>query len=164
MKYSTRPKNARDRSATTKPATVIAKLQQLQGLASASAQPISYLVVDDQQPETSRQLMFNLSTTKTVNPHSVAAVQQEKSQHNISGLSSLFGGILSVLQYQQINTPQPFHPLNFTQHYHHCHLPPIKNRQDLPASHRDAHYVLSVTVRSCREFHNQLSIFAPFFP
>ena len=35
---------------------------------------------------------------------------QEKSQHNTSGLSSLFGGIPSVLQYQQIDTPQPFSP------------------------------------------------------
>ena len=37
--------------ATTQPATVIAKVQQ----PSASAQPTSYLVVDDQQPGVSRQ-------------------------------------------------------------------------------------------------------------
>ena len=96
--------------ATTQPATVIAKVQQPQRPASASAQPTSYVVVDDQQPGTSTQLMFTLSPTKTVNPPSVAASQQEESQHNTSGLSSLFGGIPSVLQYQQIDTPQPFSP------------------------------------------------------
>ena len=64
---------------------------------SASAQPTSYLFVDDQKPGTLRQLMFSLSPTKTINPPSVAAVQQEESQHNTSGLSSLFGGIPSVL-------------------------------------------------------------------
>ena len=35
--------------ATTQPATVIAKVQQPQGPASASTQPTSYLAVDDQQ-------------------------------------------------------------------------------------------------------------------
>ena len=94
--------------ATTQPATVIAKVQQPQGPASASAQPTPSLVVDDQQPGTSRQLLFTLSPTKTVNPPSVAASQQEESQHNTSGLSSLFGGIPNALQYQQIDTPQPF--------------------------------------------------------
>ena len=84
----------------------------------ASAQPTSYLVVDDQQSGTSRQLMFSLSPTKTVNPPSVAAVQQEEIQHNTSGLSSLFGLIPSVLQYQQIDTPQPFSP---------SHLQPAKS-------------------------------------
>ena len=69
-----------------------------------------HLVVDEQQPGTSRQLMFTLSLTKTVNPPSVAASQQEESQYNTSGLSSLFGMIPSVLQYHQIDTPQPFSP------------------------------------------------------
>ena len=87
--------------ATTQPATVIAKVQQ-PSKPSASAQPTSYVVVDDQQPGTSRQIIFN--------PPSVAASQQEESQHNTSGLSSLFGAIPSVLQYQQIDTPQPFSP------------------------------------------------------
>ena len=96
--------------ATTWHATVIAKVQQLSRPSLVSAQPTSYLVVDDQQPGTSRQLMFSLSPTKTVNPPSVAAVQQEECQHNTSGLSSLFGGIPSILQYQQIDTPQPFLP------------------------------------------------------
>ena len=68
--------------ATTQPATVIAKVQQPSRPSSASAQPTSYVVVDDQQPGTSRQMI----------------------------LSSLFGAIPSVLQYQQIDTPQPFLP------------------------------------------------------
>ena len=102
MKYSTRPKNARDRSpqvnrsqqdtagheyiltipdpqsvsipvvqpqqiATTQPATVIAKVQQPSRPSSASAQPTSYVVLDDQKPGTSRQMIFN--------PPSVAASQ-----------------------------------------------------------------------------------------
>ena len=87
--------------ATTQPATVIAKVQQPSRPSSASTKPAtSYVVVDDQQPGTSRQMIFN--------PPSVAASQQEESQYNTCGLSSLFGAIPSVLQYQQINTPQPF--------------------------------------------------------
>ena len=88
--------------ATTQPATVIAKVQQPSRPSSASAQPTFYVVVDDQQPGTSRQMIFN--------PPAVAASQQEESQHNTSGLCSLFGAIPSVLQYQQIDTPQPFSP------------------------------------------------------
>ena len=145
MKYSTRPKNTRDRSSQVKrsphinfqkhyslhqdrntyspsgklnqssfylcspqrtttgqPVTVIAKIQQPLGPPSASAQETSYIIVDDQQSGTSRQMIFN--------PPSVAPSQQEESQHNTSGLSSLFAAIPSVLQYQQINTPQPFSP------------------------------------------------------
>ena len=67
--------------ATTQPATVIAKVQQPSRPSSVSAQPTSNVVVDDQQPETSRQMIFN--------PPSVAASHQEESQHNTSGLSSL---------------------------------------------------------------------------
>ena len=93
---------------TTQPATVIAKVKQPSRPSSVSAQLTSYLLVDDQQPGTSRQLMFSLSPTKTVNPPSIAAVQQEKSQHNTSELSSLFVEIRSVLQYH--HTPQPFSP------------------------------------------------------
>ena len=86
--------------ATTQPATVIAKVQQ--SSRPSLAQPTSYIVVDDQQPGTSRQMIFN--------PPSVAASHREESQHNTSGLSSIFGAIPSVLQYQQIDTPQPFSP------------------------------------------------------
>ena len=89
-------------TATTQPVTVIAKVQQPSRPSSASAQPTSYIIVDDQQPGISRQMIFN--------PPSVAASQQEESQHTTSGLSSLFGAIPCVLQYQQMDTPQPFSP------------------------------------------------------
>ena len=89
-------------TATGEPVTVIAKVQQPPRPSSASAQPTSYVVVDDQQPGTSRQMIFN--------PPLVAPSPQEESQHNTSGLSSLFRAIPSVLQYQQMDTPQPFSP------------------------------------------------------
>ena len=89
-------------TATGEPVTVIAKVQQPPRPSSASAQPTSYIVVDDQQPGTPRQMIFNAP--------SVAASQREESQHNSSGLSSLFAAIPSVLQYQQMDTPQPFSP------------------------------------------------------
>ena len=89
-------------TATGEPVTVIAKVQQPPRPSSASAQPTSYIVVDDQQPGTSRQMLFN--------PPSVAPSQQEESQHNTSGLSSLFAVIPSVLMYQQMDKPQPFSP------------------------------------------------------
>ena len=50
---------------TGEPVTVIAKVQQPSRPSSASAQATSYVVVDDQQPGTSRQMIFN--------PPSVAA-------------------------------------------------------------------------------------------
>ena len=133
VKYSTRPKNTRDRSQKVKSSphinfqkhhrpqkdvntyspywklnqspSVVQPTQTATGAprpSSASAQPTSYLVVDDQQPGTSRQMLFN--------PTSVAASQQEESQHNTSGLSSLFAAIPSVLTYQQMDTPKPFSP------------------------------------------------------
>ena len=46
--------------------------------------------------------MFTLSPSKTVNPPSVAFGQQEESQRNTSGLS--------ILQFQQIYTPQLYSP------------------------------------------------------
>ena len=82
--------------------SLITKIQQPSGPPSSSAQPTSYVVVDDQQPGTSRQMIFN--------PPSVAPSQQEESQHNTSGLSSLFADIPSVLTYQQMDTSQPFSP------------------------------------------------------
>ena len=87
-------------TATGEPVTVIAKVQQPSKPSSVSAQPTSYVVVDDQQPGTSRQMIFN--------PPSLAPSQQEESQHNTSGLSSLFAAIPSVLQC--VDTPQPFSP------------------------------------------------------
>ena len=94
--------------ATAQSPTVIVKVQP-QRSASASSQAASFLVVDDQQPGPSRQLMFALTPTKTFNPPSVASEHHEDSQYNTSGLS-LFRSIPSVLQYQQIDTPQPFSP------------------------------------------------------
>ena len=88
-------------TATAKPVMVIAKVQQPPRPSSASAQPTSYIVVNDQPPGTSRQMLFN--------PPSVAPSQQEESQHNTSGLPSLFAAIPSVLTYQQMDTP-PFSP------------------------------------------------------
>ena len=88
-------------TATGEPVTVIAKVQQPSRPSLAPAQPTSYVVVDDHLPGISRQMIFN--------PPSVAPSQQEESQHNTSGLSSLFGAIPSVLQYQ-MDTPQPFSP------------------------------------------------------
>ena len=58
-------------TATGEPVTVIAKVQQPSRPSSASAQPTSYVVVDDQQPGTSRQMIFN--------PPSFAPSQQEES-------------------------------------------------------------------------------------
>ena len=91
-----------EQTTTGQPVTVIAKVQQPSGPSSSSAQPTSYVVVDDQQPGTSRRMIFN--------PTSVEPSQQEESQHNTSGLSSLFAAIPSVLAYQQMDTPQPFSP------------------------------------------------------
>ena len=94
MKHSTSQKNARDWSpkvkrshinfhkhhrpqqdvntipSTGEPVTVIAKVQQPSRPSSVSAQPTSYVVVDDQQPGTSRQMIFN--------PPSVVPSQQEE--------------------------------------------------------------------------------------
>ena len=64
--------------------TVIAKVQQplRPSSSSPSTQPAtSYVVVDDQQYGSSRQMINNLP--------SVEPSQQEESQHNTSGLSSL---------------------------------------------------------------------------
>ena len=46
-------------TATGELVTVIANVQQPSRPSSASAKPTSYIVVDDQQPETSRQMIFN---------------------------------------------------------------------------------------------------------
>ena len=94
-------------TSTGEPVTVIAKVHQQQpprpSCSSPSTQPTtSYVVVDDQQPGSFRQMIYNCP--------SVAPSQQEESQHNTSGLSSLFSGIPSVIKYQQIYTPQPFSP------------------------------------------------------
>ena len=114
-------------TATTEPATVITKVQQPSRPSSASAQPISYVVVDDQQPGTYRQLIFN--------PPSVATSQQEKTQHNTSGLSNLSLELFPVYySTSRLTHHNHFHPLNFNQYRHQCPRPLIMNSQDLPAS------------------------------
>ena len=106
---------------------MIAKVKQPSGPPSSSAQPTSYIVVDDQQPETSRQMIFN--------PPSVAPSQLD-SQHNTSGLSSLFAAVPSVLTYQQMDTPQPFSPSQLqpapvpsSTHHEHSRPPSQSNQQ-----------------------------------
>ena len=58
----------------------------------------SYLFVDGQQPGTLRQLHFTISPSNSCNPPSVASVTEESS--HISGLSTPFGNIQSVMSYQ----------------------------------------------------------------
>ena len=120
---------------TGQPVTEIGKVQQPSRPSSVSAQPTSYIDVDDQQTGTSRQMIFN--------PPSVAASQQEESQHNTFGLSSLFGAIPSVLQYQQIDTPQPFShsqlqpapsPVPSSTHHEQSLPPSQSSQQSLPKS------------------------------
>ena len=116
------------------PVTVIAKVLPPSGPSSSSAQLTSYVVVDDQQPGTSRQMIFN--------PPSVAPSQQEESQHNTSGLSSLFAAI-SVLTYQQMDTPQPFSPSQLqpalspvpsSTHHEHSRAPSQSSQQSQPTA------------------------------
>ena len=115
-------------TSTGEPVTVIAKVQQPQrpSSSSPSTQPAtSYIIVDDQQPGSSRQMIHN--------PTTVASSQQEESQHNTSGLSSIFW-LFQLFYSISRSTPQPFHPLNLNQQHHQCHIPLIMNSQDLPAS------------------------------
>ena len=93
---------------------VIQPAQQSQVTTKGQQQPrgqlTSFIVVDDQQPGPSRPLTFTLTPTKYFNPPSVTSATGKESQHNISGLSSFFGNLQSVLSYQQIDTPQQFSP------------------------------------------------------
>ena len=83
--------------------TCSAEQQQSRG------QPTAFIVVDDQQQTgPSRPLTFTLTLTMHFNPPSVASATGEEIQRNISGLSSFFGNLQSVMSYQQIDTPQPF--------------------------------------------------------
>ena len=112
--------------ATTHPATVIAKVQQPSRPSSASSQTTSYVVVDDQQPGTSRQIIFNTP--------SVAVSQQERKVNTTLDYPvslELFQLYYSTSRSTHLSH---FHPLNFNQHHHQCHLPLIKTSQDLPAS------------------------------
>ena len=108
--------------------------QQTQVVSRGQQQPRgpqnSYLVVDEQQPRTSRQQRtVHQSPSRCFNQHSVASVKGEESSHNISGLSSLFGKIQSVMNYQQMDTPQLFTP---SDQHQHTASPPTTQQQDLP--------------------------------
>ena len=78
----------------TQQSQVASKIQQQQ----FRGQPTSFIVVDDQQQAgPSRPFMFTLTPTKHFNPPSVASATGEEGQHNISGLSSFFGNLQSVM-------------------------------------------------------------------
>ena len=59
-------------------------------------QPTSFLVVDDQQVGPSQLLTFALMPLKHFNPP-VASATGKESQHNISGLSTFFRNLQSVM-------------------------------------------------------------------
>ena len=90
-------------------------------------QLISFVVINDQQPGALRLVTFILILTRYFNPLSVASTTCEESQHNISGLSSSFLNLLSVMSYQQINTAQSFSPTNL---YQHPTSPPTTQEQE----------------------------------
>ena len=120
--------------ATTLPATMIAKVQQPSWPALSSAQPASFLVVDDQQPVTSRQLMFTLReqsqlTRLLLDQDNMKTVNTTLLDYPASSVQSqVFSSISRSTHHNH------FHPINFNQHHHQCHLPPIKKNQDSPAS------------------------------
>ena len=90
---------------------VASKEQQQQ----SRRQLTSFIVIEaQQQAGPSRPLMFTLTPMKHFNPPLVTSATGKESQHNLSGLSSFFGNIPSVLSYQQIDTPQLFLPGNMT--------------------------------------------------
>ena len=66
--------------------------------------PEGFTLVMPAQPGTSRQLYVSPRKTPSIAP------LDETSQHNISGVSSLFRNCPSVSDYANIVTPQPFSP------------------------------------------------------
>ena len=147
-------------TAIGEPVTVTAKVQQPSRPSSASAQLTFYIVMDDQQPWTSRQMIFN--------PPSVAPSPQEESQQNTSGLSGPFGAILSVLH--TVDTPQPFSPaqlllqpapspVSSSTHHEQSRPPSQSSQQSQPKS---ADYPAQVTpkpalLRATQIFQKQLT-------
>ena len=89
---------------TTQQSKVASKGQEQQ----SQGQPTSFLGVDDQQAGPSSPLTFTVTPMKHFNHPSVASAKGEESQHNISGLSSFFGNLQSVMSYQQIDTTAVF--------------------------------------------------------
>ena len=102
---------------------MIAKVQQPSRPSSASAQPTSLVVVDDQQPGTffSKHLQLQL--------HNRRKVSTTLLDYPVS--LELFPLCFSINRWTHHSH---FHPLNFNQHHHQCHLPLIMKSQDLPAS------------------------------
>ena len=91
----------------TQQSQVASKGQQQQ----SRGQQTSFLVTDNQQAGPSRPFTFTLALMKHFKPPPVASATGEGSQHNISGLSSFFGILQSVMSYQQpfspADTPAP---------------------------------------------------------
>ena len=77
--------------------------------AQSRGQLTFFLVVDNQQAGPSRPLTFTLMPKKHFNSPSSAT--GEEYQHNISGLSSFFGNLQSVMSYQQIDNHSFFHKM-----------------------------------------------------
>ena len=76
---------------------------------------ISFLIIDNKQAEPSRPFTFTLTQTKHFYPLSDASATGKETQHNISGLSSFFGNVPTVISEQQIKpSPQSFHQLTDT--------------------------------------------------
>ena len=113
-------------TATGEPVTMIAKVQQPPRSSSVSAQPTSYVVVDDQQPGTSRQMLLN--------PPSVAVYTRWKVSTTILDYPVSLQRFPVCFSISRWTHHSHFHPLNFNQHRHQCHLPLIMNSHDLPAS------------------------------
>ena len=107
---------------TTQPATGIGKVQQPPRPASTSPQPASFLVVDDQQPGTSRQLMFTLSPGKTVNHLPLHQDSRETVNTTLLDCQASLEGFQVYYSTSRSTHRNHLHPLNFNQHRHQCHL------------------------------------------
>ena len=93
------------------PPTVIVKVQR-QRSSSVSSQPTPFLVVDDQQPGSSRQLIFTLSPIKTFNhwspPDKLMTVNTTLLDYQV------FLGVFHPYCITSTSTHHnQFHPLNF---------------------------------------------------
>ena len=100
-------------TATGDPVTVIAKVQQPSRPSSASAQPTSYVVVDDQQPGI-------FSTYLQLQLHNTRKISTTLLDYPVS--LQRFPVCFSISRWTHHSH---FHPLNFNQHRHQCHLPLI---------------------------------------
>ena len=106
--------------------TVIAKVQQPSRPLSVSAQPTSYIVVDDHILGLPDRLF---STHLQLHLHNRRKLSTTLLDYPVS--LELFPVCYSI---SRSTHHSHFHPLNFKQHRYQCHLPLIMNSQDLPAS------------------------------